>query len=197
MGTWESFGTPKNSELDCRGQNTSPWCVLYTVRKVLKRRCRKWPCMNHLDICNTSYGQKKGPKPNWQFDSRQLKVKNRCDSLAWRQRATYGWKAFDEGYNFASNLITIGGLHKTLCALKVARILVVVILGLSLGSPGTKNHLNVAPMERHRVYYMGEGGGLPRVWAVVNLVSQKSLVACPNTKGAPKKWNNQLVVGWM
>jgi hypothetical protein len=23
MGTWESFGTPKISKLDCRGQNTS------------------------------------------------------------------------------------------------------------------------------------------------------------------------------
>jgi hypothetical protein len=40
MGTWESFGTPENSELDCRGQNISPWGVLCTVEKVLKRRCR-------------------------------------------------------------------------------------------------------------------------------------------------------------
>jgi hypothetical protein len=24
MGTWEPFGTPKNSEPNCRGQNTSP-----------------------------------------------------------------------------------------------------------------------------------------------------------------------------
>jgi len=24
MGTWESSGTPKTLELDCRGQNTSP-----------------------------------------------------------------------------------------------------------------------------------------------------------------------------
>jgi len=37
--------------------------------------------------------------------------------------------------------------------------------------------------ERHREYYMGEGGGFPQVWAVVSLVSPKSLVACPNTKG--------------
>ncbi len=35
------------------------------------------------------------------------------------------------------------------------------ISGLSLGSPGTKNHLDVAPMERRRVYYKGEGGGFP------------------------------------
>jgi hypothetical protein len=33
---------------------------------------------------------------------------------------------------------------------------------------------------------MGEGGGFPRVWAVVSLVSPRLLVACPNIKGAPK-----------
>jgi hypothetical protein len=25
--------------------------------------------MTHLDICNTSYGKKKGRESNWQFDS--------------------------------------------------------------------------------------------------------------------------------
>ncbi len=38
-------------------------------------------------------------------------------------------------------------------------------------------------MERRREYYMGEGGGFPRVQAVVSLVNQKLLVVCPNTKG--------------
>jgi hypothetical protein len=50
MGTWESFGTPENLELDCRGQITLPWTVLYTVGKVLKRGCGKWPCMSNSDI---------------------------------------------------------------------------------------------------------------------------------------------------
>jgi hypothetical protein len=36
----------------------------------------------------------------------------------------------DEGYNFASKLIVIGGLHAKLCALKVVGVLVVGILGL-------------------------------------------------------------------
>jgi hypothetical protein len=40
----------------------------------------------------------------------------------------------------------------------------------TFGTPETKSHLNVAPMERHRVYYKGEGGGFPQVRAVVNLV---------------------------
>jgi hypothetical protein len=79
MGPWESSGTPKNSELDCRGQKTLPWGVFYTVGKVLKRRCRKWPGMNHLNISNTSYVRKKGRKSNWQFDSRPLKVGNQPD----------------------------------------------------------------------------------------------------------------------
>jgi hypothetical protein len=46
------------------------------------------------------------------------------------------------------------------------------ISGLQLGSPGKKSHLDVAPAERSRKYYMGEGGGFPRVRAVVNLVCQ-------------------------
>jgi hypothetical protein len=75
----ESFETPKTSELDCRGQNTSPWSVIYTVENFLKCRCRKWLCMSHSDIYNTSYGWKKGRESNWQFNYRPLKVSNRLD----------------------------------------------------------------------------------------------------------------------
>jgi hypothetical protein len=64
-GTWESSGTPKNLEFNCRGQNTLPWGVLYTVEKVLECRCPKWPRMSHLDICSTSYGRKKGHESKW------------------------------------------------------------------------------------------------------------------------------------
>ncbi len=52
VGDLESSGTPKNSELDCRGQNTSHWGVLDVIEKVLKCRCSKWPRMSHLDICS-------------------------------------------------------------------------------------------------------------------------------------------------
>jgi len=38
------------------------------------------------------------------------------------------------------------------------------------GLPGEKSHLDVAPMERCKIYYKGEGGGFPRVRAVVSLV---------------------------
>jgi hypothetical protein len=73
----ESSGTPENSELKLKGQNTSHWGVLGVIGKVLKFRCLKWPRIGHLDIFSPSYGQKKGRESNWQFDSRPLKVGNR------------------------------------------------------------------------------------------------------------------------
>jgi len=62
----------------------------------------------------------------------------------------------------------------------------VVVSGPLLGSPGTKSHSDVGAARRHKEYYMGEGGGFPRVWAVVSLVNLKLPVACPNTKGVSK-----------
>ncbi len=58
------------------------------------------------------------------------------------------------------------------------------ISGLPLGNLGTKNHLDVAPVERRRVYYKGEGGGFPQVWAMVSLMSLRSLVVRPSIKSA-------------
>jgi hypothetical protein len=69
---------------------------------------------------------------------------------------------------------------------------------LSLGSPGTKSHLDVAPVEWRRVYYMGEGGGFLRIQGVVNQVSLELLVACPSTKGVPEcEITNFKLVGLM
>ncbi len=36
-----------------------------------------------------------------------------------------------------------------------------VAIGLSLGSHGTKCHLDVGLVERHKIYYKGEGDGFP------------------------------------
>ncbi len=60
------------------------------------------------------------------------------------------------------------------------------VSGLLLGSPETKSHLGVGAAKTHREYYMGEGGGFPRVRAMVSLVSPKLPVACPSTKGTLK-----------
>jgi len=155
------------------------WCVLYIIGKLLERRYLKWACITHLDIWNTSYGPKKGWESNWQFDSRPLKVGNRPDLLAWRWRATYSWKALNKGYNFALDLISIGGFHTKLWRLKVVGVPTLVISGLPRDK---KNHLDVGPMEKCRVYYKGEGGGFPQVQDVVSLVSP----SCPWFVLAPK-----------
>ncbi len=85
-----------------------------------------------------------------------------------RWRATFCWKAFNKDYNFSLNLNSIGGFHKKLWASKVTR---VPISRLPLGSVGTKSHLVVAPVERCRVYYKGEGGGFPQVRVTVSFMS--------------------------
>jgi hypothetical protein len=150
----------------------------------LKRRCPNG-LASPIWTSKTQVMIKKSQESNWQFDSRPLKVWNQHDFRACKQRAIYHWKVLDKGYNFASDLITIEGLHATLCAPKVAKVQVVGISRLPLGSLGTKSHLDVALVERHRVYYKGEGGGFSQVQAVVSLVSPRSFVACPSTKSAP------------
>jgi hypothetical protein len=49
-------------------------------------------------------------------------------------------------------------------------------------SPGTKCHLDAGFMTKHRVYYKGEGGGFPQVWAMVNLMNLSLPMARPSTK---------------
>ncbi len=143
MGTWESSETPKTSEFDYRGQNTLPWGVLHVIGKLLKCKCRKWPRMSHLDICSTSYGKKKGRESNWQFDSRPLKVKSRPDPGVWRWSVTHHWKTLNEKYKFTLDLIPIWGLSKELWTHKVPRVQIGTLLGLLLGSLGTKSHSDV------------------------------------------------------
>jgi len=69
LGEFKSRRTPKSSRGDCKGQNPSVFKKNYIIRKLLKHRCLKWARITHLDIWNTSYGQKKGRESNWQFNS--------------------------------------------------------------------------------------------------------------------------------
>jgi hypothetical protein len=114
-----------------------------------------------------------------------------------KQSATHRWKSVEKSYKFASDLILIGGLSKELWPRKMARVQTGTISRLLLGSLRIKSHSDVGAAERHREYYMGEGGGFPRVWAVVNLVSPESFVVCPSTKGVPESELTNLLVGWM
>jgi hypothetical protein len=60
----ESQWISESSEGDWRGQNPLDWKVFYIIENLLKCRCLKWARMTHLDIWNTSYGQKKGRESN-------------------------------------------------------------------------------------------------------------------------------------
>jgi hypothetical protein len=73
----------------------------------------------------------------------------------------------------------------------------VAVSRLLLGSLGTKSHSDVGAAGRHKEYYMGEGGGFPRVWAVVSFVSLELPMACFSTKGAPEIVLTNLLVGLM
>jgi hypothetical protein len=102
-----------------------------------------------------------------------------------RWRATYHWKVLNEGYYFFLDLISIEGLHIKLWGPKVTGVPTLGISRLPFESPGTKCHLDVGLMERHKVYYKGEGGGFPQVRAVMSLVSLSLLVVRLNTKSVP------------
>jgi hypothetical protein len=119
VGDLESSGTPECSELDSKGQNISHWGVLSVIGKVLKRRYRKCPRIGDSDICSASYEQKKGRESNWQFDSRPLKVGNRCLPDIRFGIAIWLWKDLDEGYKFGSDIVAIQLCSRELWRFKV------------------------------------------------------------------------------
>jgi hypothetical protein len=195
-GLGSPLGLPK-LQSSISGSNTSPWRILHIIRKILKCKCRKWPHMSHLDICNTSYGKKKGRESNRQFDSQPLKVRNRPNPDVCKWNATHRYKALKESYKFTLDLIPIGGLSKELWTCKVPRVQTETVSRLLFGSPETKSHSDVGVTKRHREYHMGEGGGFLRIRAVVSLVSLRLPVAYPSTKGAPECELINLLVGLM
>jgi len=55
----------------------------------------------------------------------------------------------------------------------------------NFGTFETKCHLDVGLVEKHRVYYKGEGGGFSQVQAIVSLVSPNLFMTRLSTKNAP------------
>jgi hypothetical protein len=175
-------------EFDSKGQNTLHWGVLGVIGKVLKCRCPKWPHIGHLDIRSPSYGQKKGWESNWQFDSRPLKVGNR--SLPTSELGVQ--QGVGKLSKRATTLVKTSlwsdstvGSYELPKSRDSNRDSFGTISGLQLGSPWKKNHLDVASIEWRREYYMGEGGGFPRVQAVVSLVCQNARGLSQNPKVFP------------
>jgi hypothetical protein len=94
-------------------------------------------------------------RPNWECDTTLKRSQWRLQ-LWFRPRHDQTWKS---GVTSSQSPGTLTG----------------TISRLQLGSPGKKSHLDVASAVRRREYYMGEGGGFPRIRAVVSQVVQ---VAC-------------------
>jgi hypothetical protein len=167
MGTWESSGTLENSEFDCRGQNTSPWGFLYTLGKVLKCRCRKWPLMSHSDIYNTSYGWKPTTKSRESTQPRCVQVE--CNTplessqgelqVCFRPHPN---RRFEQGVMNSQSPKSPNRDN----------------FGTPPWSPRRKCHWDVGATGKCREYYMGKGGGFPWVRAMVSHVSLGLLVTC-------------------
>jgi len=177
VGDLESSGTPECLGFDSKAQNTLHWGILGVIGKVLKRKYRKWPRIGHLDICRPSYGQKKGRGSNWQFDSRPLKVGNRplLDSELKVQDVV--GKISTRATTLVQNLLrsdSAVGSYEPPKSRDSNRDSFGTISELQLGSPGKKSHLNVVPEMWRTEYYMGEGGGFPRVRAVMCLMVQSA-----------------------
>jgi len=58
------------------------------------------------------------------------------------------------------------------------------ISGLHFGSPGNLCHSDVASATSRREYYIGEGGGFPRIQAVVSLVRPSARGKSQHPKGS-------------
>jgi hypothetical protein len=147
----ESQMESESSEHDYRGQNSSPWNVLYSIGKLLKCKCLKWARIAHLDIWNTSYGQNSGIDPislcasDVQHTVRKL-LTRATTLLQTSSRSEVRTKSYAPSKSQESQL------------------------------------LDVAPVERRKIYYKGEGGGFPQVRAVMSLVC----LSCPWLFLAPK-----------
>jgi len=65
---------------------------------------------------------------------------------------------------------------------KVAGVPTLGISGLPFGSPGTKCHLDVGLVERHKVYYKEEGAGFPQVRGMTKYTIKRKVLASPKSK---------------
>jgi hypothetical protein len=150
--------------------------------------------MGHLNICNTSYGKKKGWESNWQFDSRPIKSRESTGPQGVQVKCDTSLE------NSRQELQVCFRPHPN------SRFEKRVTSPQSVKSPN-RDSFGTPPWESwdkkpfgcrcreeaQRILYGGRWW-LPRVQAVVSLVSPKSPVACPNTKSVPESDLNNLLV---
>ncbi len=103
------------------------------------------------------------------------------------------WKVVNKGYNFAFDLIAIGGLHRKLCALKVVRIPIVRISGESQD----KKPFGCGPRGELQSILYGGRWWLPPSSGRGESCESRIARGCLSTKGAPKSDLTNWVVGLM
>jgi len=86
---------------------------------------------------------------------------------------------------FQSKVYTQSYGHAKLWAPKVEEVPTLAISRLPLGNPGTKCHLDMGLVERHIVYYKGEGDGFPPSPGRGEFYKSELPVVRPSTKSAP------------
>jgi len=148
-----SCKSPKCSEPWLEMETNTKLGPFHTIGKVLNCRYLKCPWIVHLDLIWMRYDQKKGQKSNWEFDSwPQIPFEKRSNNLQ-LGHAIHHWKDLFQGYKIvpshAPNMI-FKGRHEHPKSFETTRVPIFRIL---LESPRKKCHLNVAPMESHKIYY--------------------------------------------
>jgi hypothetical protein len=59
VGNWSPKRTPKSSERDCRGQNSSLRRFFYIIGNLLKLKCLKWVRIAHLNTITQVMAKRK------------------------------------------------------------------------------------------------------------------------------------------
>jgi hypothetical protein len=173
-------------------------CALYINEKVLKCRCPKWARIAHLDIWNTSYGQKKARESNSRdsasFDSRPLKVGNRLEILGCKktcdiplERSRQDLQLFFRRWVDRRSALKVMKLQSRRspenARFRDSHVGVPEV-------PGQNGHLDATPATSHRVYYKGKVVASPKVRAVVSLVCPCCPWLVPTPKGSRMSYNH-------
>ncbi len=169
-------------ENDFRGWNALDWTLSYTIGKLLKCKCLKWACMTHLNIYNTSYGQKKGRESKCQFDSQLLKVWNHFIYLCASGVPHIVGKLLMRATIFLWASSQIKNLHKKLWASKMARVL---ILGFPIWESRNKMTFGCSPYGKAQKILERGRWWLPKVQAMLKFVNLCMRVAHSCTKSVP------------
>jgi hypothetical protein len=106
------------------------------------------------------------------------------------------WKSLDKWYNFALNLISSRGLHTKLWGPKVARAPTLEISRLPFGSLGTKCHLDVGLMERHKVSQKVYGLNIPWWLDSRANVKKQKFFTIQGVKVCEKVWYKVVGLAW-